>query len=95
MEHFIIQMEINKYEGNFKDSAKDGFGIRYFSDGDKYVGYWKNDKMHGYGIYYFNNGNKYIGEWKRNNFDGLLLQQPQIKEYSSKMYKLNFCKICI
>jgi len=53
------------YEGDWKESKRDGKGTNYYSNsGDKYEGDWKDDKRHGIGIYYNKEYNTYTkGEW--------------------------------
>jgi len=52
------------YEGEFKDSEKEGYGIFYYSDGTIYEGEWKSNHPEGYGIFYCSNGDIYETEWK-------------------------------
>ena len=40
-----------KYEGSFKDDARDGHGIYLHSNGGKYDGMWANDMKNGKGVY--------------------------------------------
>jgi hypothetical protein len=48
----------NKYEGNFENDSRNGFGIYTFSEDssyefDRYKGYWKNAARHGNGTLYW------------------------------------------
>jgi hypothetical protein len=39
----------DKYDGEWKDSKREGKGVQYFAVGTKYDGEWENDKMSGKG----------------------------------------------
>lgn len=39
-----------KYEGEYKEDKKDGFGTYTWADGKKYSGEWRNSKRHGKGM---------------------------------------------
>ena len=54
----------NKYEGEFKNNLRDGYGIQYFSNGNIYKCRWKDDKIEGYGIIILSDGFRYEGEFK-------------------------------
>ena len=60
----------DKYEGEFKNGNREGYGLYYYSDGNKYEGEFKNGNKEGYGIYYFSNGDRYEGEFKNDSFNG-------------------------
>lgn len=45
----------DKYDGEWKDGTRDGFGSYCIN----------------IGVFYYANGNKYDGEWKNGNFDGI------------------------
>ena len=60
----------NRYEGEFKNDLREGYGIFYTSDGDRYEGEFKNELIEGYGIWYFSNGDRYEGEFKNNLIEG-------------------------
>ena len=59
----MVWPDQSKYEGEWKDDARDGKGTFYYVNGDKYVGDWKDDVQHGKGIYYFNSGDRYEGDY--------------------------------
>ena len=40
-----------KYDGEFVDDAKQGFGIYNWTDGRKYTGWWYKGRQHGFGTY--------------------------------------------
>ena len=42
----------DKYEGDFKNDAKDGVGKLILSNTERYEGEFKDDKVHGIGRYY-------------------------------------------
>ena len=41
-----------RYEGEYKDGVRCGYGINYYSDGKRYEGEWKDDKWEGHGALY-------------------------------------------
>ncbi len=43
----IILSNGDKYEGEFKNDKKNGYGIYFYDDGDKYEGVFENDKKKG------------------------------------------------
>ena len=44
-----------KYQGEFKNDAKDGIGTLYLVNNDKFCGYFSEDQVHGKGKYTINN----------------------------------------
>jgi hypothetical protein len=40
-----------RYDGEYVDDKKDGFGVYYWTDGRKYEGWWHKGKQHGLGQY--------------------------------------------
>ncbi len=63
---------IGKYEGNFVNGKRDGYGKQYFTEkgstvtigyGSYYEGRFKNDMFHGKGTYRERNGYEYTGEF--------------------------------
>ena len=56
-----------RYDGGFKESLLDGYGVLELADGGRYEGGFENDAPHGYGLYRAADGSLYQGELK----DGL------------------------
>ena len=52
-----------RFEGEFYDNKRNGFGKLICTDGEIYEGEWKDDKKHGYGKRTFVSGSRYDGEW--------------------------------
>ena len=46
----------NRYEGNWKNGVRDGYGVFHYANGSKYEGYWKNNMKEGYSFYTDENG---------------------------------------
>ena len=46
-------VEKARYQGNYKNGLKDGFGRMVFPSGDSYDGNWVENKMHGEGTYVY------------------------------------------
>ncbi len=59
-----------KYQGNFINGKREGYGQLSNPIGESYDGMWKDDNFHGQGTYIWSNGAKYIGEWKNGVQDG-------------------------
>ena len=57
---FIIQ----RYEGEFKNGKKSGFGVYFYNNGNKYFGEWQNDDYNGEGTLVNRNGAIYKGKFK-------------------------------
>ena len=51
----------DRYEGEFLNGKKNGYGIFFNNNGDRYEGNWSNGWINGYGTYYFRDGNIYQG----------------------------------
>lgn len=65
----------DRYEGDFVDDYKDGWGIyawgaRTLFAGDRYEGGFAGDKRNGYGIYFWASGDSYAGPWKDDSVSG-------------------------
>jgi len=58
------------YNGEFKNSIKDGRGSYTAVAGWSYDGDWRNDKKHGVGLYRNKNGSLYEGEWTKGTKNG-------------------------
>lgn len=59
-----------KYNGNYVNDKKEGYGEFYWPDGRIYKGYWKDGKQDGKGIYKGSNKVQREGEW----LDGKLVK---------------------
>ena len=59
-----------KYDGDWSNNNKDGFGEMIYVNKAKYVGNWENNLRCGKGIIYYNNKFKYDGEFKNNKREG-------------------------
>ena len=53
----------NKYDGEWVDDVKEGYGVLTYVNGERYEGYWRNDKAHGKGTLTYSQGDRYIGDW--------------------------------
>ena len=58
------------YDGNWKNSERNGQGTQNWSKTNYYTGEWKDDQMNGKGVYYLSDGGVYTGNFKNNNFNG-------------------------
>jgi hypothetical protein len=60
-----------RYDGAFKDNARNGRGKMIYEDGSSYEGEWKDDQQHGSGKWLSTDGSaSYEGEFKCNAQDG-------------------------
>ncbi|CBZ54564.1 conserved hypothetical protein [Neospora caninum Liverpool] len=41
------QLRLNRYEGQFKNGVREGFGLFWYANGSRYEGCWRNNKKHG------------------------------------------------
>ena len=58
------------YEGEFKNSVKEGIGLYRWADGTSYLGQFKKNKISGMGRMSFANGNTYEGEFDEGFLSG-------------------------
>ena len=54
----------DKYEGEFKNSLKNGKGTEVYHNGDRYVGEYKDGKPYGQGEYNWEQGASYKGSFR-------------------------------
>ena len=57
-----------KYEGDFHQDQKEGFGIYYLVGGQKFSGKFKEDQVHGKGTFYRADGSMLSGNWQHGKF---------------------------
>lgn len=69
-ENKSIEIENERYEGEFLNDMFHGQGTFYFANGDVYVGQWVENKRSGRGIMYFEDGDRYEGEFLNDKFNG-------------------------
>ena len=79
-----------KYEGNFKNDKKNGYGVlTYLKSKDKYEGEFKDNKITGYGYYIWENGHSFKGDFVDGKMNGKgLYKWPDGIEYEGE-YKDN------
>ena len=61
----------DRYEGEYLNGDRHGFGTYFYANGNKYSGEYKNDSPNGKGTMIFSSGAKYIGEVKNGKRHGL------------------------
>ena len=64
LETTILGTLETKYNGNFINGIKEGFGEWRNSDKSGYIGSWKNGKYHGKGTFFYYNLSGYHGYYK-------------------------------
>lgn len=57
-----------KYQGEFKDDNKEGYGTLHLSNGEKFAGVFKRDFVNGTGTFYKLDGTTIQGTWVNNKF---------------------------
>ena len=60
-----------RYEGEWKEDKRCGFGKILYANGDRYEGEWLDNLRHGQGKFYYTNGNFYEGGWLSNKKEGV------------------------
>lgn len=60
----------DKYDGEFLNGNRHGFGTYFYANGNKYIGEWSNDRPNGKGTMIFSSGAKYIGDVKNGKRHG-------------------------
>lgn len=60
----------DRYEGEYLNGDRHGFGTYIYANGNKYSGEYKNDRPNGRGTMTFSSGDKYIGEVKNGKRHG-------------------------
>jgi len=66
----LVWKSTAKYEGQFVDDARHGFGSYTWANGDHYEGDWKESKRTGKGKIVWEDGNSYVGDWLEGNQHG-------------------------
>jgi hypothetical protein len=59
-----------KYEGEFRDGLRHGFGIMAFKHSCRYEGQWSNGRMDGKGLYIWSDSTRYEGQWVKGERTG-------------------------
>ena len=60
-----------RYEGEFQNDMKEGYGILQYVNGERYEGAWKNNFAHGHGTLLYADGDKYVGDWTEGKKSGI------------------------
>lgn len=60
-----------RYEGEWKEDKRCGFGKMLYDNGDRYEGEWLDNLRNGQGKFYYTNGNFYEGGWVNGKKEGL------------------------
>lgn len=46
----------NRYEGNWANGVREGYGVFHYANGAKYEGFWKNNMKQGFAFFTDENG---------------------------------------
>lgn len=60
----------DRYEGQFIDDVREGWGSYTWAEGCKYAGEWKNAEMDGRGDRTYENGDRFVGDFAHNQAHG-------------------------
>jgi len=60
----ISNLMRNRYEGNFKDGTRHGFGVFFYANGSRYEGQWNSNVKQGRGVFTFSDGHILRGEFQ-------------------------------
>ena len=55
----------DKYEGQYANDKKCGYGIFTWASGNIYKGHYDSDQRHGYGEMFWNDSSFYKGQWHK------------------------------
>lgn len=55
-----------KYEGDFRQGDRQGYGTLHFANNEKFMGNFKEGKVHGKGTFYLRDGSVVNGNWEHN-----------------------------
>jgi len=74
-----------KYQGEFQDGERHGYGIFIWKDGKRYEGNFSKGLKSGYGILTWPSGDKYEGEFKNGVRDGFgIMHYPSGNKYKGE-----------
>ncbi|TPX37799.1 hypothetical protein SeLEV6574_g07866 [Synchytrium endobioticum] len=59
-----------RYDGDWRDDARHGFGRMEYAGGDVYEGEWRDGRRCGHGVLLLRNGDRYEGGWMDDMKDG-------------------------
>lgn len=66
----IYSQSKGKFQGEYIDGNKNGYGKIFFEDGSIFEGELKNNDLDGYGILIWPDQKRYEGQWKNNMMNG-------------------------
>ncbi|TGM46328.1 hypothetical protein [Leptospira vanthielii] len=67
----VIYDNGDRFDGEFFEDIKHGYGIYYYSNGDVFEGEYQFGYKEGPGVYRYANGDKYIGLYSKGKRQGL------------------------
>ena len=54
----------NRYEGQWENGERNGFGVFYYANGAKYVGEWRSNLKEGRSVFITDSGGLILGDFK-------------------------------
>jgi len=85
-----------RYEGQWTDNSKHGYGIAYWNNGDAYAGNWVRNKRTGLGVMIHNTRDnslaaRFEGEWLNDLPNGLGVEEKSDSMYFGRFIKGRRC----
>jgi hypothetical protein len=59
----------NRYEGEWVDGKRHGFGTYQYATGASYTGEWSENKKNGQGVYISENGRTFAGAFQKDKIE--------------------------
>lgn len=85
------QKNRQKYEGQFYNGIRQGYGVMTWLSGQKYDGAWANDTFEGQGIKYCSDGKKYEGMFQQGLLSKGKLTFPNGNYYDGELVNEEAC----
>ncbi|KDO35164.1 hypothetical protein SPRG_00010 [Saprolegnia parasitica CBS 223.65] len=75
----------HRYEGEFANGVRDGYGVFYYANGARYEGHWEDNVKHGLGLFFFEDGTIYEGEFDNDRMVDMNDNKPKNAELTPTM----------
>ncbi|EQC30804.1 hypothetical protein SDRG_11565 [Saprolegnia diclina VS20] len=75
----------HRYEGEFANGVRDGYGVFYYASGARYEGHWEDNVKHGLGLFFFEDGTIYEGQFDNDHMVDANDNKPKNAELAPTM----------